>query len=111
MGSRLEKTSFWHTTVLKRPTMKLRQPATYRNGDLVWCKTHPLSSVVNKCTAKLMPRWSGALQDPRFPHSRDHLLGHIHNLSFVKKVHIEQLNSISHVTPPEVTSFYLWCLL
>ncbi|KAL0150103.1 hypothetical protein M9458_054530, partial [Cirrhinus mrigala] len=36
-----------------------RKNAQFQPGDLVWLKTHPLSSASNKFSAKLAPKWEG----------------------------------------------------
>lgn len=36
-----------------------RKDAQFQPGDLVWIKTHPLSSASNKFSAKLEPKWEG----------------------------------------------------
>ncbi len=36
-----------------------RKYVQFQPGDLVWLKTHPLSSASNKFSAKLVPKWEG----------------------------------------------------
>ncbi len=36
-----------------------RKDAQFHSGDLVWIRTHPLSSASNKYSAKLAPKWEG----------------------------------------------------
>ena len=75
---------------------KDRQACHFKIGDLVWCKTHPLSLGVNKLTAKMMPRWSGHFHIVDFLIPVTVNLGHPETLSHVKKSHVSLLKPAFH---------------
>ena len=75
---------------------KDRQACHFKIGDLVWCKTHPLSSGANKLTAKMMPRWSGPFRIIDFLNPVTANLGHPETLAHVKKGHVGSLKPAVH---------------
>lgn len=65
----LDRQHYLQQEVVQRMRMNQAKQAKYYNlkrkdvqfkvGDLVWLKTHPLSSAVSKFTSKLAPKWEG----------------------------------------------------
>lgn len=76
-----------------------RRPHNFQIGDLVWCKTHNLSSAVDKRAAKLMARWSGPFRILDFLTPVTVSLSFHNSDKFVKKAHVEQLKP--HLAPTD----------
>lgn len=68
-----------------------RLPNPFKEGDLVYMRTYPLSSAVEKKAAKLCYRWSGPHRISRFLSPVTVELVTCRTAEFVRKAHVSQL--------------------
>lgn len=68
-----------------------RVPNPFQVGELVFCRTHPLSSAVEKRAAKLCYRWSGPHRISKFLSPVSVSLVDPNSGTFIRRAHISQL--------------------